>query len=145
MNNPLPPRKNWWYDEGKINFLKNYKFTIAFENTKGNGYTTEKLTDAFMACSIPIYWGNPLVTREFNPKAFINCNDFDSFDSVIEYIKLLDNNDELYLEMLSQPPLLFDPEKREKELEDFLYGIIERGNKPFEKDIVNRERIMYHR
>lgn len=144
MDKILPPRRNWWFDEGKIRFLSDYKFTIAFENTIGNGYTTEKLTDAFMASSIPIYWGNPLVCKEFNPKAFINCNDFDSLDSVIEYIKLLDNDKQLYIEMLNQPPLLFNPEERMQQFEKFLYSIIERGNNPFEKDIVNREKIMYH-
>ena len=138
MKNAIEPRNGNWR-KGKQQFIKDYKFTIAFENTCNNGYTTEKLTDAFISYSIHIYWGNPLVTRDFNPKAFINCNDFSSFDEVIEYVKFLDNNDSLYLEMLNSPPLLFNPEQREKELENFLYNIIEKGNKPFQKNLFYTE------
>lgn len=144
MFNVIPPRKNWLLDKQKINFLKNYKFTIAFENTKYNGYTTEKLTDAFMAFSVPIYWGNPLVNIEFNHNAFINCNDFSSADECIEYIKEVDKNDKLYLDILDQIPLLFNFEKLEKDFEQYIYKIIDNGNYPYEKDIINRERIMYH-
>jgi alpha(1,3/1,4) fucosyltransferase len=124
---------DWW--QGKIDFIKNYKFTIAFENSRSEGYTTEKILHPFFANSIPIYWGNPVVTREFNPKAFINCNDYENFDQVIERIKELDNNDELYMEMLRQPPMQPDYTFDKKEqLENFLANIIEKGVKPFNKN-----------
>lgn len=124
---------DWW--QGKIDFIKNYKFTIAFENSRSEGYTTEKILHPFFANSIPIYWGNPVVTREFNPKAFINCNDYENFDQVIERIKELDNNDELYMEMLRQPPMQPDYTFDKKEqLEKFLVNIIEKGVKPFNKN-----------
>lgn len=123
------------WQKGKIDFIKDYKFTIAFENSSSLGYTTEKLIQPFFANSIPIYWGNAEVTREFNPKAFINCNDYKNFDEVIEKIKELDNNDDLYMEMLKQPPMQSDYkfDKQEK-LEKFLFNIIEKGNKPFNKN-----------
>lgn len=143
MKDAIEPRDGNW-GEGKLKFIKDYKFTIAFENSFNNGYTTEKLTDPFMASSIPIYWGNPVVTRDFNPKSFINCSDFASFDDVIEYVKYLDNNDDLYLEMLNQPPLLYSPEEREKEWENFIYNIIEKGNKPFEKDLLDMDKKTYY-
>ena len=58
-----------------------------------DGYTTEKLIQPFMAGSIPIYYGNPLVAEEFNRNAFIDCNVFDNdFDAVIEEIKRIDND-----------------------------------------------------
>ena len=44
---------NW---RGKLDFLKNYKFTIAFENEKSDWYTTEKLFHPFLVGSVPIYW-----------------------------------------------------------------------------------------
>jgi len=123
------------WNQGKIDFLSKYKFTIAFENSSIDGYTTEKLIHPFLAHSVPIYWGNPLVTKDFNPKAFINCNDYASFDDVIKRIKELDQDDEQYLAMLRQPPMQesydFDSEQKARE---FLFQIIERGNNPFEKD-----------
>ena len=41
--------------DDKIEFLKKYKFVIAFENSKHSGYATEKLYDGLVAGCIPIY------------------------------------------------------------------------------------------
>ncbi|MBR1825359.1 MAG: hypothetical protein IJ770_02100 [Alphaproteobacteria bacterium] len=134
----LAPRNGDWWNS-KQEFLKKYKFTIAFENSRSNGYTTEKLMQPLQSFSIPIYWGNPLVTRDFNPKAFINCNDYDNdFDAVIERIKELDNDPDKYLAMLRENPMQpdFDFEQGKK-FEQWLMNIIEKGNKPFEKGPVN--------
>lgn len=107
-------------------FQQQYKFSIAFENTSSKGYTTEKLIEAKAAGTIPIYWGNPEIAKEFNTKSFINCHEYENFDEVIEVIKKIDNDDELYLKYLNEPFSLegFDLEK--KELSDFLYNIIEK-------------------
>jgi hypothetical protein len=78
----------------KINFIKNYRFTIAFENTSSPGYTTEKLIEPLLAGSIPIYWGNPEVNHDFNPGCMINVNEFSNFTAVIDYILWLENNPE---------------------------------------------------
>ena len=102
MRNAIVPRSGNWI-QGKLDFIKNYKFTIAFENTFSRGYVTEKIMHAFMTNSIPVYCGDPEVQRMFNPKAFVNVRSFKNFDEVIEKIKLLDNNDNLYLEMLQEP------------------------------------------
>lgn len=135
MKSDVIPRYDDDWKRGKIDFVSNYKFTIAFENSASNGYTTEKLLQPFWANSIPIYWGNPLVTKDFNPKAFINCNDYKNFDEVIEKIKELDNNDNLYMEMLKQPPMQQDYKfDKQEQLEKFLCNIIEKGNKPFNKN-----------
>jgi len=92
---------NW--EDLKIEFLKPYKFTIAFESMNQVGYITEKLIDAMAAHSIPIYFGDPLVIKDFNPKSFINCHDDADFDETIERIIEIDSNDELYYQMLSEP------------------------------------------
>ena len=116
----------------KLEILKNYKFTIAFENRFTNGYTTEKLYQPMLSNSIPIYMGNPKVVEDFNPKAFINCNNYKNFDEVIDVIKELDNNDEKYMAMLREPVMNadFDFDYRTK-LSNFLINIIEKGNKPY--------------
>jgi hypothetical protein len=62
--------------EIKRQFLSPYKFTIAFENDVFPGYQTEKLYDAMLAGSIPIYCGDPFIGEIFNKKAFINAWDF---------------------------------------------------------------------
>lgn len=90
--------------EDKISFLREYKFTLAFENAFHRGYTTEKLVEPMISGSIPIYWGNPDIADEFNAKSFINVNDYDNWEKAIEKIVELDNDDSKYLEMLVQPP-----------------------------------------
>jgi hypothetical protein len=87
----------------KAEFLKRYKFTIAFENSEYPGYTTEKLIQPMLADSLPIYWGNELVDLDFNTKSFLNYYDYATEAELIERIIELDNNDDLYLEYLSQP------------------------------------------
>lgn len=91
--------------ENKMDWMRNYKFSITFENSSYPGYTTEKLMHALITDTIPIYWGNPIAFLDFNPKAFINCHDFNSFDEVIELVKEIDQNESLYKEYLSQPYL----------------------------------------
>lgn len=89
--------------DDKIEFQKGYKFSIAFENAVANGYTTEKILHAFAAGTIPIYYGNPKIAEDFNSKSFINCHDFESFDAVVEYVKKVDQDADLYRQYLREP------------------------------------------
>lgn len=104
--------------EDKISFQKNYKFSIAFENASVNGYTTEKILHAFAAGTIPIYYGNPKIAEEFNPKSFINCHNYDSFDAVIEHVKQVDQDHELY-ERYIREPIFVDIENRRNPLKEY--------------------------
>ncbi|MBQ7593787.1 MAG: hypothetical protein IJU48_05480 [Synergistaceae bacterium] len=94
-------RYSW--QEVSVRLKSNYKFTIAAENAQSDGYTSEKLLTSFLAHSVPIYWGNPYVAEEYNPEAFINCNDYDNFDNVVKRVKEIDEDDELWARMVSQP------------------------------------------
>lgn len=87
----------------KREFLKPYKFTIAFENEQCNLYTSEKIFEAMYVNSIAVYWGNPLVHLDFNPDSFINWYDYGSDELLIEKIIELDNNKDKYLQMINQP------------------------------------------
>ena len=84
----------------KIAFLMDYKFNIAFENESYPGYTTEKLPESFIGNTVPIYWGNPLIDKEFNAGAFINAHEFRNLDQVVEFVVELDRNDLLYRKYL---------------------------------------------
>lgn len=87
----------------KLEFIRKYKFSIAFENESHPGYTTEKIYEPMLVNSIPVYWGNPRVAEEFNSKSFLNLHEFPSEDALIEKIIELDNDDDKYKEMLAQP------------------------------------------
>ena len=121
-----------WTDNSKVDFQKKCKFTLCFESTLHYGFVTEKLMDAFYADTIPIYYGSSAAAEIFNKDAFINVADYESFDAAIAKIVELDQNDELYLQMLSQP-ILLDlnlPKKLDTALTDFICHIFEQ---PLEK------------
>ena len=116
-----------WTNESKRQFQSQCKFTLCFESTKHEGFITEKITDAFWSNTIPVYYGSSDIKQIFNPKAFIDCSDFSSFDEVIEKIKELDQDDEKYIAMLSEP-ILQDShflENKMIELEKFLCNIFD--------------------
>ena len=93
---------NSWIEE-KLDFIKDYKFTIAFENSSVPGWTTEKLTHPILVNSIPIYFGHPSVEKEFNTKSFINYHDFKNMKDFINHIIKVDKDDELYKKYLKEP------------------------------------------
>ncbi len=97
-------KTNW--RKGKWKHIKDYKFTIAFENQASAGYVTEKILDPLLCGSIPIYWGAPDIADYYNPDAFINCHDYNTFDEVIERVIEVDNNPILYQKYRNAPPML---------------------------------------
>lgn len=123
--------ENWMYS--KLHVQLKSKFTIAFENSSSPGYTTEKLMHAFITNTVPIYWGNPEVARDFNSKAFINCHDFESLNGVVEEVLEIDKNDTLFLSILNEPPFQNNeiPKGLQRQtLESFLISIFDQN---FEK------------
>lgn len=89
----------------KLEFERKHKFSICCENSSHSGYTTEKLVESFAAQTVPIYWGDPEVTKIFNPKAFINAMDYDTLDDVLAAVKAIDSSDNLYQQMLREPAM----------------------------------------
>ena len=67
-----------------------------------HGYCTEKIIDAFKTRTIPIYYGDKNIEEEFKKTSFINCNNKKDIDKVIDKIKEIDNNDDLYLKMINE-------------------------------------------
>ncbi len=137
----------------KLDFLNKYKFNIAFENSRVEGYTTEKIVEALAARTVPIYWGDPLVNIDINPRSFINISDFASLSEAIEYIKQVDADNALYESYLDA-----DPVDRngyldwEDQLRVFLTIIIEQGQRhipdyglgaKFHQNVLEKEEL-YH-
>lgn len=91
------------HELGKIAFITNYKFTLAIENTIWPGYVTEKLVQPMLVNSIPIYIGDPLAARTFNTASYIDITAFESVKHMIEFVKEVDNDNNLYLRILSTP------------------------------------------
>ena len=87
----------------KIEFLRDYRFNVCFENSTHPGYCTEKIIHSMFMNTIPIYWGDELVTRDFNPDSFLNLHDFSSEEALIDRIFEVENNKNLYDDIMNQP------------------------------------------
>lgn len=114
----------------KLEFIRNYKFNLAIENTDVDGYVTEKILEPFVAGCVPVYWGSRSVKREFGEGGYIDVRDFDTLDRAVDFIKRVDADDELYLKMLAcgpQIPVGYD-EWRSRLL-DFLVKAVEHGKR----------------
>jgi GR25 family glycosyltransferase involved in LPS biosynthesis len=70
----------------KLSFMEDYKFSIAYENQRADGYITEKILHAKAAGCVPIYWGAKNIETDFDPRGFINANELEG-DALVEAVK----------------------------------------------------------
>ena len=99
-NIPNIKDKTCYNSEELLKIFNEYKFVICFENSHSPGYITEKIFNVFLAKTIPIYDGAQNINDFINKKSYIN---FDK--NVIDKIKLLDNNEELYNRIINEPKI----------------------------------------
>lgn len=87
--------------EGYLDFLSQFKFMICFENTSSSHYITEKLHNAYLGGTIPIYWGCTNAKTWLNSKAFLQLEDDSEagMDALIQRIVELDQDDDKYAAM----------------------------------------------
>lgn len=72
------------FDE-KHEGLAPYRYTVVIENSREQGYRSEKLLDALACKTIPIYWGAPDIGQEFEARGLILCETFEDLCRAIEY------------------------------------------------------------
>jgi GR25 family glycosyltransferase involved in LPS biosynthesis len=89
----------------KVDYYKDYKFVITYENSAGHGYTTEKILHAKAAGAVPIYWGDPFVDRDFAPSGFINANQIMKAEDLIAAVQKVADDPALWRSMASVPAL----------------------------------------
>lgn len=87
----------------KMKFMMERKFNLCYENSSYPGYVTEKLFHALYTGAVPIYWGSPTVELDFNPEAFISRHNFGTFEEMLDKVKEIDQDDELYNHMIHSP------------------------------------------
>ena len=116
--------------KNKIKFLSSYKFSIAMENTEGNGYLSEKIIQSFISGTIPIYYGDYMLDEYINPKSLILIRGKNDIFEKIEFIKKIDNIDKLYKKMLREDLFInYNKDKIENERIEFLYHIFDQDKK----------------
>jgi len=129
MNNSSELKKidtDFWR-EGKDEFFNSvsHKFSICCENIPSKSGVTEKLMDAFLVGSLPIYTGAHKVAEDFNEKAFINITNMNNSD-LYTLIKKLDTDKSSFDEYYNEP--VFTPEQKirlEENLELFEHKLLE--------------------
>ena len=103
LRTPLAAPTADWRSQ-KILIQRQHRFSIAAENASFRGYTSEKILTPLLAGSIPIYWGNPDVASEFNPKRFVSV-DASNLDALAQHLSQLMESPQAMLKMVHQPAL----------------------------------------
>ena len=80
--------------------INEYKFYLSFENTYCKDYITEKAFKILQdnIYTVPIVRGSGPYKDVLPPGSYINADDFETPKKLAEYLKILDNDDDLYME-----------------------------------------------
>ena len=99
----LEPRDGLRYLDSAVATYRNYRWVVAFENQRVDGYVTEKIVNAMLAGAVPIFLGASDVTTVFNPRSFVDCSSFASLDDCAKQVLAIDSNQTAYQALLAQP------------------------------------------
>ena len=97
--------------KSKIDFFRQCRFSLCFENSSYPGYCTEKLMHGLIARTVPIYWGSPTVTMDFQEGSYISRHDFVSDNSFMDAIIRTDQKKDVWQIMANGDPLPLSYEK----------------------------------
>ena len=80
-----------------------------------------------MSGTIPIYYGDYMIDEFINPKSYILIKGEKDVKKKIEYIKKIDNNDNLYRKILKEDVIIEEnfASKLDSELKEFLIHIFD--------------------
>ncbi|XP_028074659.1 glycoprotein 3-alpha-L-fucosyltransferase A-like isoform X2 [Camellia sinensis] len=85
----------------KVQALKRYKFSLAFENSNEEDYVTEKFLQSLVAGSVPVVVGAPNI-QDFapSPDSLLHIRELKDVESIAKTMKYLAGNDEAYNQTL---------------------------------------------
>ncbi len=127
-----------------IDTYSKYKFVIAIENAKQDGYVTEKIINAYKAGAVPIYWGDSkMVGKYFNKDSYIDLDDFENLEQAADHVQSLGHDPAKMQKILSAPILTKEGEtmlkinnnKLGEEAEIFLRNISKKFRKYYMQKI----------
>ena len=100
--------------------LDDYRYHIAIENHVCDHHWTEKLSDAFLGYTLPLYYGAPNAADYFPPQSFIPIDIHDLDASLATIQKTIENNE-------YEKRLPYIMEARQQVLEQYnIFAVIER-------------------
>lgn len=99
-----------WQDfkNDKITYLKQFRFSICPENSDAAGYTTEKLFEAFLARTVPIYCGSKGKPEQdlVNQSAILLWQNGGDNAQLLARVKELNESKTAYDDFIRQPVML---------------------------------------
>lgn len=114
-----------WREE-KLVLQTRHRFSLSVENAFYRGYTSEKILSSFLAGSIPIYWGNPLVADDFNPARFVNVHEHDSVDALVDHVFQVNSDDAVTTYIAAQPIMTPAQEQQVRRAEEQTVDLVRR-------------------
>lgn len=108
--------------DGNCKFLgmHPYEYTVVLENSQQKNYWSEKLADAYLSWSMPIYWGCPNLHNFFDPLSYktLDIEDPSPWETIREMIS----------KPLSGDEILAIAESRDKVLNEYnIWEIVKRS------------------
>jgi alpha(1,3/1,4) fucosyltransferase len=104
----------------KLEFLKEYKYCFAYENSSSPGYTTEKLLHAKAAGCIPLYWGDEAVEQDFDVNGFLDMRGVTTKEEFQARVRKVEEDDAEWKRIVSVPALT---EKKVVEVREHLRAV----------------------
>jgi hypothetical protein len=96
-----------------VDKLSLYRFALVMENSKVRGYVTEKIANALIAGTVPIYYGTEEISDIFNAKRFIYYDIRDP-SAALRRIQLLERDRAAFFNVLQEPVLAHEEQTLRK-------------------------------
>eukprot|EP00592_Proboscia_alata_P001354 CAMPEP_0194375390 /NCGR_PEP_ID=MMETSP0174-20130528/23894_1 /TAXON_ID=216777 /ORGANISM="Proboscia alata, Strain PI-D3" /LENGTH=409 /DNA_ID=CAMNT_0039155549 /DNA_START=20 /DNA_END=1249 /DNA_ORIENTATION=- len=123
--------------------FKRFRFALVMENSDRPGYISEKILNAFLGGSIPIWFGTTNIFQIFNREAFI-FYDIHNPQPALDQIKYLESNRTAYTEMLTKQPILADGARTIERFFSFNDSVGKGFMKKRIRSMMGQESAMYH-
>jgi hypothetical protein len=105
------------------NFVNQFKFMITMENSREDTYITEKLINGLLSNIIPVYWGSDRVHDYINENRFINVEDVNNIEEIINKMKFLKENPNEWLKIVNNNIFPNKENKLERTIENIASDI----------------------
>jgi hypothetical protein len=76
--------------EHKEDGLAPYRYSVVIENVRENDYFSEKLVDACLCDTVPIYWGAPNIADYYDLRGMIICTNADDINAALDGMSVSD-------------------------------------------------------
>jgi GR25 family glycosyltransferase involved in LPS biosynthesis len=125
-------------EKKKVDFLRQYRFCLAYENAASPGYVTEKLFHAKAAGCVPIYWGAPDVEQDFCMDGVIDARG-KTEDEMVAMVRRVEEDPALWLKMANTPLFNEGEKKLFVLLEKVAHAIVSCANPSTQVQPANQE------